>query len=153
MTDNYNNPNMFGIHGLRNLQRDDAAARFATDEDARHWVIDKLGEAEPETIAFVAIGAIERWREYTRTASGRSAGDVLSDRCGGQTGVIGEIVNHAKVLDQLYPQYAERFHTVFAYEVAEPFGAWLFDQMFIEDYLDDHEILGKAHELLEAGCQ
>lgn len=144
--------NAFGVHGLRWLQRDDEAARFDSDESARRWVIDKLGEAEPLTIAFVAIGAIERWREWTRTAPGQSAVDTLSDGRG-QTGIIDEIVSRAKVLDQLFPQYAERFGTVFEYEVAEPFGAWLFDQMLIKDYLDDHEILGKAHELLEAGCK
>lgn len=151
MTDNHNNPNMFGVHGLRNLQRDDATARFATDEDARHWVIDKLGEAEPLTIAFVAIGAIERWTALSATPEGQEALDRLSDGLG-QTGVIYEIVSRAKVLDQLFPQYAERFGTVFEYEVAEPFGAWMFDRMLDEDYLDDYRILDKARELLEAGC-
>lgn len=144
--------NAFGVHGLRWLQRDDEAERFSSDENARRWVIEKLGEADPETIAFVAIGAIERWRERSETPEGQAEIDRACDRLGGQVGVIAEVVSYARVLDALYPKYADRFGAVFAYEVAEPFGAWLFDRMLDGDSTYLFRVEQKAHELLKAGC-
>jgi len=77
--------------------------------------------ANPLTIAYVAIGAIEAIR--------RQPGSALShqdaDRYGGQLGFIDAIISHAWRLDaeaNCLVQQGNALSGVFVYEVAEPFG-------------------------------
>lgn len=68
-------------------------------------------------IAYLAIGAHAALRELPHDDAQR-----LIDTCCGQLGVIGEVLDFAATLDELYHSEFEGFNGVWAYEVAEPLG-------------------------------
>lgn len=84
-------------------------------------VVDEL------TIAFLAMGA--KTALDKRGGLGEDQVDVFE----GEIGFIRAVIDHAPMLDEEWRRASERFHGVFAYEIAEPFG-----EECAEAYLDGH---------------
>ncbi len=69
--------------------------------------------ADPLTIAYIALGARETLRE---------AEHARLEHLNGELGYIGSAVHYAARLDELAAPYSEQFTLTFPYDVAEPFG-------------------------------
>lgn len=82
-------------------------------------VVDEL------TIAFLAMGA--KTALDKRGGLGEDQVDVFE----GELGFVRAVIDHAPMLDEEWRRASARFHGVFAYEIAEPFG-----EECAEAYLD-----------------
>lgn len=75
---------------------------------------------DPITIAYLAIGAARLLD--MRERAGASNDDALEAN-GGELNLIGRVIAHADTLDAACNAVGDRYAGVFAYDVAETFGA------------------------------
>lgn len=94
------------------------------------------------TAAYVGIGAFEALREATAETHSERArrADAVLDSLGGQLGYIGDITKGALRLDQLADAYPDGLTGVFAYEVAENYGALVGAAVLAGETLDRHAL-------------
>lgn len=79
-------------------------------------------QADPLTIAFIAIGAHTTLLRAQDDLELRHALADAYERHEGQQGLIEAVIAPAPLLDQALEPVSDTFGGVFAYEVAEPFG-------------------------------
>ncbi len=84
----------------------------------------------PETVAFMSIGADAEMRSWAKN-SGSSYIYPDMDGFSGHIGFMDELLRHAMLVDQVGDYLSEHnlHNGVFAYDIAEPFGALLAEQM------------------------
>jgi len=105
--------------------------------------------ADPLTIAYIAIGARDMLREARKEQ--RHGGPYVDlSSFNGELGLIDMCVKHAARLDELAAQNAEQFTGVFVYDVAEVFGAAVAQRLLngLDLPIDD-----LAKDLIEEVCK
>lgn len=92
------------------------------------------------TIAYIAIGAHSHIRELQQDNETDRRLQLCIDAYGGELGLIGAILVHAERVDTLYP---DDFSGVWAYEVAEEFGAIAVNKLLADESIHVDEIVNQ----------
>lgn len=98
---------------------------------------------EPMTIAYIAMGAA---RAFDEASTGVGAPDVEV----GEADLIADLIRFAPMLDQLYAEANDGINGSFLYEIAEPFGRQLADEVLLHgvDHITDDEAYAVATSLV-----
>ena len=100
-----------------------------------------MSSIDPMDIAYLAIGAKQALVEHLAEKG---------DQCGpgAEMEYIGEIIQYAQLLDDIYKEVEEQWESVWAYEVAEPAGAVL-GRAVLRGPLDGKEAERIVRELVD----
>lgn len=109
-----------------------------------------MSRRDPSTLAFVIAGFTREWDAL------KAEDHTITDAYSGELDVFTQH-DFLAIADQAdtiaFDEFADDFAFVFAYEVAEPLGAWLASMTAKRETIHKEDVERRIRELCHEGCE